>query len=116
MAGCLGCCCSLVVAAVTALGAFGADAARPLDVYFIDLAGAVGNATLLMSPSGESMLLDTGPPFTVRRVLEVLKQVGLKKLDYLVVTHYHSDHYGGTADIAGHRLGTVRFMQQFLLN
>jgi beta-lactamase superfamily II metal-dependent hydrolase len=49
-------------------------------------------------------------------VLEVLKQVGLKKLDYLVVTHYHSDHYGGTADIAGHRLGTVRFMQQFLLN
>jgi hypothetical protein len=93
-------CFSLVVVAVTTFGAFGADAPKPLSIYFIDLAGAVGNATLLVSPSGESMLLDTGPPFTAKRVVEVLKQVGVKQLDYLVVTNYHSDHYGATADIA----------------
>jgi hypothetical protein len=100
---------SLVMVAVTALGAFGADAAKPLQIYFIDLAGAVGNATLLISPSGESMLLDTGPSFTVKRVVEVLKHVGVKQLDYLVVTHYHADHYGATAEIAA-QIPIVHFL------
>src|SRR5207249_2210897 len=70
-------------------------AAETLDIYFVDVGRSVGNATLLVAPSGESMLLDSGPSYSVKRVLDVLKQAGVKQLDYLVATHYHADHFGG---------------------
>jgi hypothetical protein len=74
------------------------QAAKALDIYFVDVGRSVGNATLLVTPARESMLLDAGPaPF---RVLDVLKQVGVKKIDYLVTTHYHADHFGATAELA----------------
>ena len=61
----------------------------------------VGNATLLVAPSGETMLLDAGPEFAADRLLEVMKQAGVKKVDYLVTTHYHADHWAATATVAG---------------
>jgi glucose/arabinose dehydrogenase/beta-lactamase superfamily II metal-dependent hydrolase len=80
----------------------GAQAAKPLDIYFIDVEG--GQATLFVTPSGESMLIDTGYPGNqdrdLNRVLATIKQAGLTKLDYLLVTHYHSDHAGNAAAIA----------------
>jgi competence protein ComEC len=79
-----------------------AQAGKPLDVYFIDVEG--GQATLFVTPSGESMLIDTGHPGNgdrdLNRVLATIKQAGLTKLDYLLVTHYHSDHVGNAAAIA----------------
>src|SRR5688500_231381 len=88
----------LVLAAFTALHA----QPRPLDIYFIDVEG--GQATLFVTPSGESMLIDTGHPGNddrdLNRVLATIKQAGLTKLDYLLVTHYHSDHVGNAAAIA----------------
>lgn len=79
-----------------------AQTARPLDIYFIDVEG--GQATLFVTPSGESMLIDTGYPGNgdrdVNRVVNTIKQVGLSKLDYLLVTHYHNDHVGNAAAIA----------------
>ena len=79
-----------------------AQAAKPLDVYFIDVEG--GQATLFVTPSGESMLIDTGFPGNgdrdVNRVLAAIKQAGLTRLDYLLVTHYHADHAGNAAAIA----------------
>ena len=79
-----------------------AQTARGLDIYFIDVEG--GQATLLVSPSGESMLIDTGYPGygdrDVNRVVNAVKQAGLSKLDYLLVTHYHNDHAGNAAAIA----------------
>jgi competence protein ComEC len=74
--------------------------AETLDIYFIDTGGAVGNSTVIMSPSGESAMLDAGLPNMVPRVLAVFKQAGVERLDYLVNTHYHSDHYGGTAPLS----------------
>lgn len=78
------------------------QAQRPLDIYFIDVEG--GQATLLVTPSGESMLIDTGHPGNgdrdINRVMATIKQAGLAKLDYLLVTHYHNDHVGNAADIA----------------
>lgn len=69
---------------------------KPLDIYFIDVEG--GQATLLVAPSGESMLVDTGFPGNggrdVGRLDAAIKQAGLSKIDYLVVTHYHTDHLG----------------------
>ena len=93
-----------LLTAVFLVAALGAPlrAQRPLDIYFIDVEG--GQATLLVTPSGESMLIDTGYPGNgdrdINRVLATIKQAGLTKLDYLLVTHYHDDHVGNAADIA----------------
>ena len=87
--------------------AVGAGSARPdtppakaLDIYFVDIGRGVGNATLIVAPSGESMLLDAGPEHAAGRVLEVMKRAGVKQVDYLVITHYHADHCGATAALA----------------
>ena len=75
---------------------------KPLDIYFIDVEG--GQATLIVTPAYESMLIDTGYPGygdrDVNRILATIKQAGLHRLDYLLVTHYHNDHVGNAATIA----------------
>ena len=78
------------------------QSARTFDVYVIDVEG--GEATLFVSPSGESLLVDTGwPGFDGRdadRILAAARQAGITHVDYLVTTHYHSDHVGGAAQLA----------------
>ena len=73
-----------------------------LDIHFIDVEG--GQATLMTSPSGESLLVDTGyVGFNDRdadRIAAAVKQAGLSQIDYLVVTHYHADHVGGVPALA----------------
>jgi beta-lactamase superfamily II metal-dependent hydrolase len=92
----------LIVAVFVVALAASVHAQRPLDIYFIDVEG--GQATLFVAPSGESMLIDTGYPGhgdrDINRVLATIKQAGLTKLDYLLVTHYHADHVGNAAAIA----------------
>lgn len=77
-------------------------AAKNLEVYSIDVEG--GQATLVVSPSGESILVDTGWAGHNRRdadrILAAAKSAGVKKIDYLVITHYHSDHVGGVPQLA----------------
>ena len=76
--------------------------ARTFDAYVVDVEG--GEATLFVSPSGESLLVDTGwPGFDGRdadRIAVVARQAGIKQIDYLVATHFHTDHIGGTAPLA----------------
>src|SRR5262249_138952 len=85
------------LAPLACLGTVGVNAADSLDIYFVSAGRAKGhNATVLVAPSGESAMLDAGLPNQAPRVLELLKQAGVKQLDYLVNTHYHADHYGGT--------------------
>jgi competence protein ComEC len=69
-----------------------------LKLYFIDVGW--GSATLIVSPSGQTMLIDTGQPSTAGRVLDVLKLAGIKRIDYLVITHYHWDHCGALTELA----------------
>src|SRR3982074_256827 len=73
---------------------------KNLEVYFIDVEG--GQSTLFVSPSGQSMLVDTGWPGTrdADRIIGIAKQAGITQIDYLVLTHYHVDHTGGVADLA----------------
>lgn len=71
---------------------------RNLDIYWIDVEG--GAATLMVSPSGESMLVDTGYPVDDRdakRIYAAAQLAGLKKIDHLLISHYHTDHVGGLA-------------------
>jgi beta-lactamase superfamily II metal-dependent hydrolase len=81
-----------------------------LDIYFIDVEG--GAATLFVTPSGESMLIDSGyPDLNGRdrdRILNVVRKVaGLKQIDHAAVTHWHRDHYGNHASLASQiKIGT----------
>jgi beta-lactamase superfamily II metal-dependent hydrolase len=77
-------------------------AAKNLEVYAIDVEG--GQATLVVSPAGESLLVDTGwgghNKRDAERIAAAAKAAGVKKIDYLVITHYHSDHVGGIGQLA----------------
>lgn len=82
-----------------------ADAAEKssgtLDIYWIDSEG--GGSTLIVTPAGESVLVDTGNPGErdAGRIHRVATQVaGLKRIDHVIITHFHVDHFGGLADLA----------------
>lgn len=86
------------LACPAALYAGAAD--KRLDVYWVDVEG--GAATLVVTPQGESVLIDTGSPGhrDPDRIVKLAAEVGLRQIDHLVVTHYHSDHFGGAAALA----------------
>ena len=88
---------SLLSCVLLLAGAMTATAAKNLEVYFIDVEG--GQATLFVSPSGESLLVDTGwsghNHRDAQRIALAAKAAGVKRIDYLVITHYHVDHVGG---------------------
>jgi competence protein ComEC len=74
-----------------------------LDIYYIDVEG--GASTLFVTPSGESLLIDSGYPDNNGRdrdrILKVAKEVaGLSHIDHAVVTHWHRDHYGNHAALS----------------
>lgn len=88
-------------AMLVASAAARADEPRGLDIYWIDVEG--GAATLIVTPEGESILVDTGNPGRrdAGRIFKVATEVAkLRQIDHLVVTHYHRDHFGGAADLA----------------
>jgi beta-lactamase superfamily II metal-dependent hydrolase len=74
-----------------------------LDVYVIDVEG--GNSTLFVSPSRESLLIDTGNAGAAAardagRIVEAINDAGLRQIDHLITTHWHGDHFGGMAELA----------------
>ncbi|MDQ3290685.1 MAG: MBL fold metallo-hydrolase, partial [Bacteroidota bacterium] len=72
-----------------------------LTFYWIDVEG--GAATLLITPAGESVLIDSGHPGNrdADRIYHVAKEVaGLTQIDHLITTHWHIDHFGGAAELA----------------
>jgi competence protein ComEC len=77
-------------------------ATKALEIYFIDVEG--GQATLIVDARGESLLIDTGwADYDGRdadRILRAAKAAGIDHIDYLMLTHYHSDHAGGVSQLA----------------
>jgi len=76
--------------------------AKPLTVYFMDVEG--GQSTLFVTPSHQSLLIDTGWPDhngrDAKRIMAAAKQAGLDHIDYLLITHFHTDHVGGVPNLA----------------
>jgi competence protein ComEC len=74
--------------------------AKNLVIYFIDVEG--GQATLFVTPSGQSVLVDTGWPGDrdASRIATVAKDAGVSQIDDLLITHYHVDHVGGVPTLA----------------
>ena len=80
-----------------------APPSKTLDIYVVDVEG--GNATLLVAPSGESLLIDTGNSGVAAardagRIVAAAQAAGLSRIDNLITTHWHGDHFGGMAELA----------------
>ena len=83
------------------LVAWGQLALAQLRVTFVDVEG--GQATLFVTPQGESLLIDTGWPGRefrdADRIAAAAKQLGLHRIDYVLITHFHDDHVGGVPQL-----------------
>src|SRR6476646_955485 len=73
---------------------------KTLDIYSIDVEG--GKSTLFVAPSGETMLTDAGipGPRDSGRIIAAVKGLGIKQIDYMLVTHFDADHVGGVAEVS----------------
>src|SRR6266550_6469952 len=93
--------CTLAVALCVSVSALAGPADKALDIYWIDSEG--GGSTLVVTPAGESVLIDSGNPGgrDSKRIYHVATEIAsLKKIDYLVTTHFHIDHFGGAAELS----------------
>ena len=74
---------------------------KTLDIYWIDSEG--GGSTLIVTPAGESVLIDSGNPGgrdSARIHHTATKVAGLQRIDHYLSTHFHIDHFGGAAEVA----------------
>jgi beta-lactamase superfamily II metal-dependent hydrolase len=83
-----------------ATGTFADEKTGTLDFYWIDSEG--GGSTLIVTPANEAVLIDSGNPGgrDSARIVAAARAAGLTKIDYLLLTHFHLDHFGGAAEIA----------------
>jgi beta-lactamase superfamily II metal-dependent hydrolase len=87
---------------------FGRPADVQLNVYFLDV--DQGDATLIVSPTGRTVLIDAGPPSAGAHLANRLPELLTGKLDLVILTHPHVDHYGGLSAALG-AVGALRLLE-----
>ena len=94
---------SFLLWCVLSIAASAHAAQKPLEIFFVDVEG--GQATLFVAPTGQSLLIDTGWSGNAYRdadrIAKAAKLAKIKKIDYVLITHYHSDHVGGVPQLVG---------------
>jgi competence protein ComEC len=79
-----------------------APGTRSLAIYFIDVEG--GQSTLVVTPARHSLLIDTGfagnGARDANRIVAAARDAGIKQIDYLLITHFHTDHDGGVRELS----------------
>ena len=96
--------CALIGGVILAVAGSAAQAPKTLDIYTVDVEG--GKSVLIVSPSGESMLIDAGWPKSATRdastdvIVDAVRKAGLARIDYLVVSHFDVDHIGDVPALA----------------
>lgn len=92
----------VIAAAVLGLLLAGHASAKTLDIFFIDVEG--GQSTLIVTPGGESLLIDAGyggrDGRDPERIMAALREARIDHIDYLLITHFHSDHVGGVPELS----------------
>jgi beta-lactamase superfamily II metal-dependent hydrolase len=100
------------VSAAGAAGTTVAQAPKPMEIYFIDVEG--GQSTLIITPDRHSLLIDAGwagdgsgfilgDPHRARdanRIVAAARDAAITRIDYLLITHFHSDHDGGVTELS----------------
>jgi beta-lactamase superfamily II metal-dependent hydrolase len=94
----------LLLATVLLPAVLTAQSRTTLDIYVVDVEG--GNATLFVAPSGESLLIDTGNGGQAAardggRIMAAVEDAALERIDHLITTHYHGDHFGAMVELDG---------------
>jgi competence protein ComEC len=90
---------ALGMATASLVGYAQGQTAKTFDMYVVDTEG--GHAVLYVSPTGESVLEDTGNPGgrDTDRIMAIMDAAGVKQIDHLILTHYHVDHVGGVEEL-----------------
>jgi competence protein ComEC len=91
---------SVILLVVTTTAAQPAPEASGLRFTFVDVEG--GAATIIVTPAGESILIDSGNPGTrdAGRIVAAAREAGVTEISHYITTHWHSDHFGGIAEVA----------------
>src|SRR4051794_28419916 len=82
----------------------------PARIFFVDV--GTGASTLIVSPTGRTLLVDGGPPSSGNdKIVPLLNSLGINRIDFTIVTHYHIDHMGGMIEVmnAGKAVGTIAY-------
>src|SRR5579875_1463253 len=78
---------------------FGAE--KPLQIFCVDVEG--GESTLFVTPEVQSLLIDTCWPGNAyrdaNRIVAAMKLDKIKRINYVLLTHYHADHVGGVPQL-----------------
>jgi beta-lactamase superfamily II metal-dependent hydrolase len=101
-------CLLAVLGGLASTRAFAGAKDKTLDIYWVDSEG--GGSTLIVTPTDESVLIDSGNPGgrDSARIVAAAKAAGLTRIDNMMITHFHGDHFGGAAEIAAAMpVGTV---------